>query len=53
MTQEVQKSSYHHQFDNRLASLLDSKSLNFLDELLKEAREELFQSKPETATPAQ
>lgn len=44
MTQEIRPQSYHNQFDNRLANLLDSNSLSFLDELLKQAREELFKT---------
>ena len=48
MAQEIGQQSYHKQFDTRLASILDSKSLSFLDELLKEARKELFESKEKT-----
>jgi hypothetical protein len=51
MTQETVHNKYHNHFDNRLEALLDSKTLNLLDDILKETRKEMFEPKLDSAIP--
>jgi len=53
MAQDVNTQRHHHQFDNTLASILDAKTLDFLDKLIEESRREMFEAKPDSATQEQ
>ncbi len=51
MTAEAQRTKNTGRFEMRLESLFDEKTSKILDELIRESRQEIFESKSDSTTP--
>ena len=51
MTAELSTPQYRSRFEVKLENFMDEQSLKILDDLLRESRKEIFESRPDLTIP--